>query len=170
VTDSEIGNSDIYRRVTMWFMILLSTRNRLLLPIQSVLMAMQDVHGPDAHFICAAREVFVGTHDNYSANWRMATKRNIPVHLKYAVYLKRSGCLNELSLKDQIICPMRLNKHRDEMLKSANLLDELSDVCDISQLLLSIRVISNCGNIKEELLKTVSLYGENRGQDTFRNF
>jgi len=39
-------------------------------------------------------------------------------------------------------------------------LDEWTDVCDASQLLVFIQMVFNNGNIKEELLKTILLHGK----------
>jgi hypothetical protein len=49
-------------------------------------------------------------------------------------------------------------------------LDESTDVNDVSQLLVFIRMVFNDGNIKEELLKTILLHGKTRGEDIYRSF
>jgi hypothetical protein len=49
-------------------------------------------------------------------------------------------------------------------------LDESTDVNDVSQLLVFIRMVFNDGNIKEKLLKTIPLHGKTRGEDIFQSF
>jgi hypothetical protein len=49
-------------------------------------------------------------------------------------------------------------------------LDESTDVSDVSQLLVFIRMVFNYGNIKEELLKIIPLHGKTRGEDIFQGF
>jgi hypothetical protein len=49
-------------------------------------------------------------------------------------------------------------------------LDESTDVGDVSQLVVFIRMVFSDGNIKEELLKTVPLHGKTRGEDIFQSF
>jgi hypothetical protein len=48
----------------------------------------------------------------------------------------------------------------------AFIVDESTDVCDASQLLVFIQMVFNNGNIKEKLLKTILLHGKTRGEDT----
>jgi hypothetical protein len=49
-------------------------------------------------------------------------------------------------------------------------LHESADVCDVSQLLVFIRMLFNDGNIKGELLKTIPLDRKTRDEDTFQSF
>jgi hypothetical protein len=49
-------------------------------------------------------------------------------------------------------------------------LDESTDISDVSQLLVFIRMVFNDGNIKEELLKTIPLHGKTKGDDIFQSF
>jgi hypothetical protein len=48
-------------------------------------------------------------------------------------------------------------------------LDESTDVCHVSQLLVFIRMIFSDGNFKEELLETIPLHGKTRGEDIFQS-
>ena len=48
-------------------------------------------------------------------------------------------------------------------------LDESTEVCEVSQLLIFIRIIDEEFTINEELLQTISLYGTTKGSDIYNS-
>jgi hypothetical protein len=92
---------------------------------------------------------------------------NLKIKFKYATQLRRSSYLEVLSLQEWTVDLTTLNNRDLEICEIFSLqLDESTDVCDASQLLVFIRMVFNDGKIKKELLKTITLHAKTRGEDT----
>jgi hypothetical protein len=85
---------------------------------------------------------------------------NKEVQLSRSTVTRRLECMS-----DDIEQKMRQDLEICEF--SSLQLDESTDVSDVSQSLVFIRMVFNDGSIKEELLKTIPLHGKTRDEDIF---
>jgi hypothetical protein len=98
---------------------------------------------------------------------------NLKIKLKYAVQIKKVQLFRNIVMRgvECVFVDTRATAERRYRNHFFCLqLDESTDVCDVSHLLVFILIISNDGNIKEERLKTVTFYGKTRHEIIFKNW
>jgi hypothetical protein len=77
---------------------------------------------------------------------------NLEIKLKYTVQLTKPGYLEIMSVEEWNVCSIKLNDNQqvNEICESYSLqLDEFPHCCDVSQLLVFIRMAFVIGNIKK---------------------
>jgi hypothetical protein len=100
---------------------------------------------------------------------------NLKIKLKYAVQIKEVQLSRNIVTRGVECVFVDIKTTATERIYRNHFsfclqLDESTEMCDVSHLLLFNLIISSDGNIKEELLKTITFYGETRHEVIFRKW